>query len=63
MVKANGTACSSMTKLPRVAVFQCGSLHPSTTYNITAMDSNGHVFSLSCNTPKENICELKLLRN
>ena len=69
MVEANGTACSSVTKSPRMAVFQCdstsASLHPNASYNITAVDSDGHVFSLSCSTPnhRENTCELTLFGN
>ena len=65
MVKANGTVCSSVTKSLRMAVFQCGSLHPNTSYNITAVESDGHVYSLSCSTHnhRESICELKILRN
>ena len=63
MVEANGTACSSVTKLPRMAVFQCDSLHPNTSYNITAVDGDGHVDSLHCSTANhmETISELKLL--
>ena len=61
MVEANGAACSSVTISPRMSVFQCDSLHPNT-YNITAVDSDGHVDFLSCSTPnhRENTCELKL---
>ena len=64
MVKANGIACRSVTESPRMAVFQCSSLHPNTSYNITAVDSDGHVYSLSCMTSnhKETIGELKLFR-
>ena len=63
VVEANGTACSSVTKSPRMAVFQCGSLRPNTSYNITAVDSDGHVFSLSCSTSsnKENRSERNCL--
>ena len=62
MVEANGEACSSVRVSPRMAVFQCDSLHPDTSYNITAVDSHGHVDSLSCSTPnhREHTCELKL---
>ena len=65
MVKANGTVCNFIRESPRMAVFQCGSLHPSTSYNITAVDGDRHVYSLSCSTAdqKENACELKMLRN
>ena len=63
VVEANGAACSSVTKLPRMAVFQCDGLHPNTSYNITAVESDGHVDSLHCSTAnyKETISELKLL--
>ena len=53
MVKANRAACSSVSQSPRMAVFQCVGLHPSTSYNITAVDSDGHVDALTCSTAKE----------
>ena len=53
MVEANRVACSSVSQLPRMAVFQCVGLCPSTSYNITAVDSDGHVDSLTCSTAKE----------
>ena len=63
MVKVNGTACSSVTKSPRMTVFQCGNLRSNTSYNITAVDIDGHVSSLSCNTSsnKENRSERNCL--
>ena len=59
MVEANRSACSSISQLPRMAVFQCVGLRPSTSYNITAVDSDGHVDSLTCSTAKkeENQCK------
>ena len=45
VVEANTAACRSVSQSPRMAVFQCDSLRPRTSYNITAVDSDGHVDS------------------
>ena len=58
MVEANRAACRSVSQSSGRAVFQCVGLRPSTSYNITAVDSDGHVDSLTCSTAKkENICK------
>ena len=53
VVEANSAACSSVSQSPRMAVFQCVGLHPSTSYNITAVDSDGRVDALTCSTVKK----------
>ena len=53
VVEANRAACSSVSQSSRTAVFQCVGLRPSTSYNITAVDSDGHVDSLTCSTVKK----------
>ena len=53
VVEANRAACISVSQSPRTAVFQCVGLRPSTSYNITAVDSDGHVDSLTCSTAKK----------
>ena len=53
VIEANKAACFSISQSPRMAVFQCVGLRPSTSYNITAVDSDGHVDSLTCSTAKE----------
>ena len=59
VVEANKAACFSISQSPRRAVFQCVGLRPSTSYNITSVDSDGNVDSLTCSTPKkeENLCK------
>ena len=53
VVEANRAACSSVSQSPRMTVFQCVGLRPSTSYNITAVDNDGHVDALTCSTAKE----------
>ena len=59
MVEANKAACRFVSQSSGTAVFQCVGLRPSTSYNITAVDSAGHVDSLTCSTAKkeENLCK------
>ena len=53
-VEANGTECTSVMESPRMALFQCDGLEPSISYNIRAMDSDGHVDSFTCSTADDN---------
>ena len=53
VVEASRAACRSVSQSPRMAVFQCVDLRPSTSYNITAVDSDGHVDALTCSTAKK----------
>ena len=52
MVQASGVTCKPLSEAPAMTLFECGNLHPNTSYNITA-DSNGHSHSVTCSTKSD----------
>ena len=46
VVEASGVTCKPLLEAPAMTIFECGDLHPNTSYNITA-DSNGRMHSIT----------------